>query len=120
MINMDSLPHLLRSMFFEPNPKRHMDVFPITSCTQVRFLDFRAFILIPNRQRVSSQWKNRVRLELPPRLGRKADQILSVYGGIKGLSAQPAWLASAVLKAFFSVEEREQIEKFLLAKQHAR
>ena len=54
-------------------------------------------------------------MELPPKLGRKADEVLSAYGGLRGLSGQPGWVADAVLNAFFPEDEREKIEKFLKA-----
>ena len=42
-------------------------------------------------------------------LSRKAEEILSAYGGLKGLAEQPIWLISAVLKTFFSEDERKEI-----------
>ena len=55
-------------------------------------------------------------MELPPRLGRKADEVLSFYGGLKGLADQPIWLVKEVLKAFFLENERKQIERYLVTK----
>ena len=47
-------------------------------------------------------------------LTRKADRILSNYGGLQGLASKPAWLVSEVLSAFFTDEERREIVKFRL------
>ncbi len=52
--------------------------------------------------------------DLPRDLSRKADRILSRYGGLKGLSQEPAWLVTYVLKTFFPETERKQILQFLM------
>lgn len=49
-------------------------------------------------------------------LTKKADRILSNYGGLQGLASKPAWLVSEVLSAFFTDEERREIVKLRLFK----
>ena len=49
-------------------------------------------------------------------LTKKANRILSGYGGLEGLSRMPAWIVSEVLNAFFSREERREIVRLRLFK----
>ena len=58
-------------------------------------------LILPKRGLVLSQ--------LQPDLRRKANQILSGYGGPEGLAWKPAWLIGEVLSAFFTDEERREI-----------
>jgi hypothetical protein len=46
--------------------------------------------------------------KLPLSLSQKADEILSAYGGLKGLAEQPVWLITAVLRTFFTEDEGKQ------------
>ncbi len=65
-------------------------------------------------QLLSVDWANSVQLnDLPPRLSRKAEEILSAFGGLKGLGMQPAWLISYVLGSFFPEDERKLISEYL-------
>jgi hypothetical protein len=47
--------------------------------------------------------------KLPAGLSRKADKILSAYGGLKGLAEQPVWIITVVLKTFFTEDEGRQV-----------
>jgi hypothetical protein len=51
--------------------------------------------------------------ELPARLSRKANEILSSYGGLKGLAKQPSWLIAYVLRTFFTEDEKKQILEYV-------
>ncbi len=47
--------------------------------------------------------------KLPTSLSKKADEILSAYGGLKGMAEQPIWLITAVLKTFFTEDKGGQV-----------
>ena len=49
-------------------------------------------------------------------LTKKANLILSGYGGLEGLARMPAWIVGEVLSAFFTKEEGREIVKLRLFK----
>jgi len=49
-------------------------------------------------------------------LTKKANRILSGYGGLEGLARKPAWIIGEVLNAFFTIDERREIIKLRLFK----
>jgi|GEM_PF-6517433 len=51
--------------------------------------------------------------DLPPGLGRKADQVLVSFGGLKGMAEQPLWLMTIVLKTFFAEDEAKSLLDYL-------
>jgi hypothetical protein len=51
--------------------------------------------------------------ELPPTLSEKAEEFLSAYGGLKGLTDRPIWVINIVLRTFFAESEEKEILKHI-------
>ena len=51
---------------------------------------------------------------LPPDLSKKAEGLLHFYGGLEGLSRNPAWVVGIVLKSWFTESEARQIVRYIV------